>query len=94
VLDNNDPIDPLPLEPAPPVVTQPPHLLTGATAHPLAAGTTIAPGLEISRAGEQWQVAGKGSLNGQGIEGKQPLAAGDRVNAADGSEFQLIEVVP
>lgn len=93
-VDNNDPIEPQPLEPVPPVVTQPTHLLTGATAHPLAAGTTIAPGLEISRAGEQWQVAGKGSLNGQGIEGKQPLAVGDRVNAADGSEFQLIEVVP
>ncbi|TDG12949.1 hypothetical protein E2F43_15465 [Seongchinamella unica] len=92
--DNNGPIEPQALEPAPATVSEPTHLLAGATARPLVAGMKPAPGLEISRAGETWLLRGKGRLNDHELQGSKPLAAGDRVVAADGSEFQLIDVVP
>ncbi|RLQ22334.1 hypothetical protein DWB85_08630 [Seongchinamella sediminis] len=91
--DNNGPIKPRALAPTPMAVNPPTHLLCGATARPLAAGMSIAGGLQISREGDQWLVAGAGTLNGQGIKGTQSLAAGDRLTGADGSEFQLIDVV-
>lgn len=92
--DNNGPIEPQALDPAPLAITQPTHLLAGATARPLSAGMSIAPGLEMSRADNHWLLSGDGSLNGQALQSDQALAAGDRVVAADGSEFLLIEVTP
>ena len=92
-VDTSEPIEPLTLEPAPPVVVQPTHLLTGATATALTAGMQPAPGLELKLEGAKWHLAGEGELNGRAIEGHQALVAGDRLKAADGSEFQLIAVV-
>ena len=91
---DNGPIEPQVLEPAAPVVTHPTHLLAGTTARPLAAGMPLAPGLDLGRADDNWLLSGNGKLNGQALNDKQTLTAGDRIIAADGSEFLLIEVVP
>ena len=94
-VEDNGPIQPVSLEPMPAATAPPPtHLLTGSSARALAQGMTPAPGLTISRTGEQWQVSGQGSLNGEALEGARELASGDSLAAADGSEFTLIEVVP
>ena len=93
VTDNNGPIEPQALEPAAPALTQPTHLLNGASANPLSPGMQVAPGLVLEQADQQWQLRGEGRLNDSPLQGPQAVAAGDRICASDGKEFLLIEVL-
>jgi hypothetical protein len=91
--DNNGPIEPVSLEPIAAPVTQPTHVLHGASARPLSENMELSPGLTLSKVSGSWYAQGSARVNGSAASAELELAAGDTVAASDGTEFQLIEVI-
>ncbi|MEQ9462579.1 MAG: hypothetical protein RJQ10_02870 [Haliea sp.] len=84
---------------AQPVPPQPTHLLQGSRARPLqTAGTSLGDGWSLLRGdNDVWRLhaaRGAGALehNGQPGEDSMPVASGDRLRLADGTDAQLITV--